>query len=199
VTGIPIMPAFSERPQRSVCARELGINPALPTLILMSGGAGVGRIQSLARRLMTINRPFQLIALAGKNARLLADLRRIAAEHPGRMFPLGYTTTIERLMAASDLAITKSGGLTTSESLALGLPMIVVSPIPGQEERNADYLLEHGAAFKAYDEAGLEFRVRGLLENRQLLQTMQSNALKLGMPRAAESILHHVLDGAPLP
>lgn len=196
VTGIPIMPAFAERPAREECARELGIDPSRLTLLLMSGGAGVGRIQSLARRLLAISHQFQLIALAGKNLRLLNDLRKIAAEHPGRMVPMGFTASIERVMAASDLAITKSGGLTTSECLAVGLPMIVVSPIPGQEERNADYLLEHGAAFKAYDEAGLEFRVRGLLENGKQLQTLQSNARQLGRPHAAEAILNHVLDGS---
>jgi len=194
VTGIPIMPAFSAKPERMECARELGLDPTLPTLLLMSGGAGVGRIQALARRLVNIDQPLQLIALAGRNTRLLTDLQKLAQDHPSRMIPMGFTTTIERVMAASDLAITKSGGLTTSECLALGLPMIVVSPIPGQEERNADYLLEHGAAFKAYDDAGLEFRVRELLQNRQQMQTMQANALKLGMPRAAEEILDQVLE-----
>ena len=97
-------------------------------------------------------------------------------------------------MAASDLAITKSGGLTTSECLAMGLPMLVVSPIPGQEERNADFLLEHGAALKAYDESGLDFRVRFLLKDRDRLAQLRDNAKQLGRPHAAESILRMVMD-----
>lgn len=189
VTGIPIMPAFAGRPSRQECAKELGSDPNKPTFLLMSGGAGMGGALKLARRLMSIDADFQLIALAGKNARLLSELQKLSGEHPGRMFPMGYTTTIERVMAASDLAITKSGGLTTSECLAVGLPMLVVFPIPGQEERNADFLLEQGAALKAYDDAGLEFRVKALLADRDKLITLRGNASRLGKPNAAEHIL----------
>lgn len=194
VTGIPIMPGFAELLSRTDCARQLGLDTAKPTLLLMSGGAGMGGMVKLVRRLMTIQDDFQLLALAGKNVRMLSELDRLALHHPGRLFPLGYTNVIERVMAASDLAITKSGGLTTSECLAMGLPMLVVSPIPGQEERNADFLLEHGAALKAYDEAGLDFRVRLLLKDRDRLAMLRDNAKQLGRPLAAESVLRMVID-----
>ncbi len=193
VTGIPVMPAFSSSPDRIECARELGIRPDRMTILLMSGGAGVGAVHKLAERLLAIPHDFQLIAVAGRNKRLLQALEEIANEFPGRLKPLGFTTNIERVMAASDLVITKSGGLTISECLAMGLPMIVVFPIPGQEERNADYLLEHGAAMKAYDEAGLEFRVRSLFENPKLLDIMSENAQRLGRPTAATDVLKLVL------
>ena len=107
---------------------------------------------------------------------------------------MGFTRTIERLMKAADLAITKPGGLTSSECLAMGLPMILVTPIPGQEERNADYLL--GAALKAYDGPGLEFRVRALLSDPARLAALRAKALALGKPEAASAILERVL-GAP--
>jgi processive 1,2-diacylglycerol beta-glucosyltransferase len=194
VTGIPIMPSFGERCSRIDCAHELGIDHSKPTLLMMSGGAGIGGIQRLARRLLKIESDFQLIVLAGRNERLLSDLQKIASEYRGRMFAMGYTNTIERVMAVSDLAITKSGGLTTAECLAAGLPIIVVSPIPGQEERNADFLLEEGAALKAYDEAGLEFRVKALLHDRNKLQTMREKALRLSKPNAAENVLKLVLE-----
>ena len=193
-TGIPIMPAFSQELSRVVCAHELNLDPLKPTLLLMSGGAGMGSTHRIARRLLSLKEDFQLIALAGKNPGLLADLRKLAREHPGKLLPLGFTRTIERAMAASDLAITKSGGLTTSECLAVGLPVLVVSPIPGQEERNADYLLEHGAALKAYDEAGLEFRVKTILHDRSLLLPMREHAQQIGRPHAARDILSIVLD-----
>src|SRR5512147_2604888 len=123
------------------------------------------------------------------------SLRELAARHPVRLVPLGYTKVIERVMAASDLAITKPGGLTTSECLAMGLPMIVVSPIPGQEERNADFLLENGAALKACDAGALAFRVASLLDDPNRLETLRKNALKLGKPDAARSVLDTVLAG----
>lgn len=194
VTGIPIMPAFGAKHSREECAREIGIDPRKATLLLMSGGAGVGRIQKLARRLLTLPEEFQMVALAGKNARLLADLQKISHEHSGRLTAMGFTNSIERVMAAADVAITKSGGLTTSECLAVGLPMIVISPIPGQEERNADFLLEHGAALKAYDEAGLEFRVKTLLNDSARRDAMRANAARLGKPEAARRILDVVLN-----
>ena len=134
--------------------------------------------------------------MAGRNERLLHELRRIAANHPGRLFPLGFTRTIERVMAASDLAITKPGGLTTSECLAVGLPMIVVSPIPGQEERNADFLLENGAALKACGASALAYRVAGLLREPERLRVLRDSALRLGKPDAARRVLDIVLGEA---
>jgi processive 1,2-diacylglycerol beta-glucosyltransferase len=224
VTGIPIMPAFAgtaggaapdgasvdgatplARPaplDKAECARSLGLDPSRPVLALMAGGAGVGAgtggggLEATAARLLALPGDFQLVALAGRNEKLLADLKTLAQAHPGRFFPMGFTRTIERLMKAADLAITKPGGLTASECLAMGLPMILVNPIPGQEERNADYLLENGAALKAYDGAGLEFRVRALLSDPTRLAALGAKARALGKPHAAGDILERVL-GAP--
>jgi processive 1,2-diacylglycerol beta-glucosyltransferase len=193
VTGIPIMPVFGERRERAVCAAEFGLDPHKTTLLMMSGGAGVGGIEALAERLLHLEGDFQLVALAGKNEKLLADLKAVAAKHPGRLFPMGFTRVIERIMAASDLAITKPGGLTTSECLAVGLPMVVVSPIPGQEERNADFLLENGAALKACDAGALAWRVDRLLREPERMAVMRAHALKLGRPDAAREVLAVVL------
>ena len=140
------MPAFSTTHDRADCARALGLNPALPTFLLMGGGAGLGGLHRVAQQLLAIPGNFQLIALAGKNAAELAALEQLAVRFPGRLAPRGYTNCVERLMACTDLVITKPGGATTAECLAMGVPMIVNAPIPGQEEHNANYLLEHGAA-----------------------------------------------------
>jgi processive 1,2-diacylglycerol beta-glucosyltransferase len=192
VTGIPIMPVFSKKLSRKECAEELGLNPDIPTLILMSGGLGVGGIDTLTKHLLGIEHEMQIIALAGRNEQLLAKLQELAKQYPNKLLPMGFTTTIERVMAASDLAITKPGGLTTSECLAMGLPMIAVSPIPGQEERNADYLLENGAGLKAHDETGVEFKVRELLKHPERLKQMSENAKKISTPDAAVKVLEKV-------
>jgi processive 1,2-diacylglycerol beta-glucosyltransferase len=193
VTGIPISPVFAAPPPRAVAAAELGLDHGKPTFLLMSGGFGVGAIDLLAERILSVPGDFQLVALAGRNAELLARLEALALRHPGRLRPMGFTKTIERVMACADLAISKPGGLTTAECLAVGLPMLVVSPIPGQEERNADHLLEHGAALKAHDAAGVEHRVRRVLAEPDLLPRLRAAARTLGRADAADRVLDAVL------
>lgn len=193
VTGIPIMPVFSAPLERSVCAHEFGLDPKRPTILLMGGGAGLGSLDTIAARLLALDGKFQLIVLAGKNIPALCALQAMSARYPGRLLPQGYTDKVERLMACADLVITKPGGLTTSECLAMGLPMIVNAPIPGQEERNADFLLEQGVALKAFDSVTLEYRVRYLLEHPEKLADMRNKARALGRPAAARSVLETVM------
>jgi processive 1,2-diacylglycerol beta-glucosyltransferase len=189
VTGIPIMPVFGTTPSRELTAAELGLRPNKPTVLMMSGGAGVGGIEVLAERLAAMPQDMQIVALAGRNAALLAQLKTIATKYPGRLWPMGFTSSIERVMAAADFAITKPGGLTSSECLAMHLPMIVVSPIPGQEERNADFLLESGAALKAVDAASLEFKVSRLLAHPNNLVAMRERMRVVARPDAAAVVL----------
>ena len=196
VTGIPIMPVFGAALERSVCAAQFGLDPLRKTILLMGGGAGLGSLDTVAERLLALEDGFQLIVLAGKNAAALEALKALALRHPGRLLAQGFTDQVERLMACADLVITKPGGLTTSECLAMGLPMIVNAPIPGQEERNADYLLEQGVALKAFDSVTLEFRVRYLLDNPAKLADMREKARALGRADAARAVLDIVLPGA---
>lgn len=194
VSGIPVMPAFGKPLDRAACAAEFGIDPQRKTFLMMSGGAGLGGLDTLAERLLAMDGDFQLIALAGKNQVMLEALQRVAQRHPGRLFPQGFTHQVERLMACADLVITKPGGLTTSECLAMQLPMIVNSPIPGQEERNADFLLEQGVALKAIDDAALAFRIQALLTEPDRLAAMRRKIAPLGRPYAGQFVLDRVLD-----
>jgi processive 1,2-diacylglycerol beta-glucosyltransferase len=176
--------------------RELGLDPARRTILLMGGGAGVGHLEQIAANLLVLPGEFQLIVLAGKNAVALEKLAALAPRFPGRLFAHGYTTEVEKLMVCADLVITKPGGLTTSECLAMGVPMIVHSPIPGQEERNADYLMEQGAALKAVDPVGLAYRVEELLSAPGKIAQMQARARSLARPHAARDVLRIVVDHA---
>jgi processive 1,2-diacylglycerol beta-glucosyltransferase len=189
VTGIPVMPQFGTALDRATCARELGIAAGKFTVLMMAGGAGVGSLDELAARLLRLPDDIQLVALAGRNAELLRRLQALASKHPGRLFPLGFTTTVERVMTAADLVVTKPGGLSVSECLASRKPMLLVSPIPGQEERNADYLLEAGAAVKAVDGATLEFKLAALLAEPRRLAAMGEAAHRIGKPDAARDVL----------
>lgn len=193
VIGIPIMPSFAQAPLREICARELGLDPQRTTFLLMGGGAGLGSLDTVAEQLLAIEGDFQLVVLAGKNVKVLAALQDLVSRYPGRLVAQGFTDKVERLMACADLVITKPGGLTTSECLAMGLPMIVNAPIPGQEERNADFLLEQGVALKAFDMVTLEYRIRFLLDQPAKLAEMRDKARALGRPLAAQHVLDTVM------
>lgn len=193
VSGIPIMPEFSDSFNRDECAAAFGFVPNRTTALLMGGGEGVGLLKDLAEEMASLPADFQLAVLAGKNKKLLSDLGALAQEHPGRVVPLGFTTEMPRLLTAVDLVISKPGGLTTSECLALGKPMIAISPIPGQEEVNCDYLLENGAAWKANTLPGLLYKAQALLNDPATRMRLGDNALRVGHPLAAKTILETVL------
>lgn len=188
-TGIPIMPNFSEQLNKNDCLTSYGLSSNTPTLLLMGGGAGLGNLDEVAEYLLSQIEEIQLIVLAGKNERTLQALQKVASQYPHRLFPQGFTDKVEQLMACADLVITKPGGLTSSECLAMGLPMIIHAPIPGQEEHNADFLLEQGVALKAIDELGLVYRIKQLLNNPQQLLLMKQKAQQLGKPLAAQQVL----------
>ncbi|MCL2714229.1 MAG: glycosyltransferase [Alphaproteobacteria bacterium] len=192
-TGIPVMPEFGATSDQALIRQRCGLEPARPMVLLMGGGAGMGGLDDVARALLAIERDFQLVVLAGKNQKTLDALQPLAAQYPGRLIALGFTSEVHCLMACASFVITKPGGLSTSECLAVGVPMILNSPIPGQEERNADYLLEHGAALKAADEFALTWRVRRLLGDPELLESMRRHAAAIGRPEAARDVLRIVL------
>lgn len=198
VSGIPVMPGFAQKHERLTCLDKYGLlnevqKGECPVLLLMGGGAGIGGLEEVAEQLLALEERFQLIVLAGKNAKTLKALQELACRYPQRLFPQGFTDHVEELMACADLVITKPGGLTSSECLAMGLPMLVHAPIPGQEEHNADYLLEHGVALKAIDALGLAYRVRGLMQAPERLKAMRQQAQKIGRPQAAQDVLSQVL------
>ncbi|MCX7206783.1 MAG: glycosyltransferase [Proteobacteria bacterium] len=197
VTGIPIMPSFAAVASREACAAEFGLDAKRTTILLMGGGAGLGSLDTIAARLLTLEGDFQLIVMAGKNEAALVALQALTVRYPDRVLPQGFTDKVERLMACADLVVTKPGGLTTSECLAMGLPMIVNAPIPGQEERNADFLLEQGVALKAFDAVTLEYRIQYLLDNPGKLADMSAKARALGRPSAAQQVLDTVLAKCP--
>lgn len=197
VTGIPIEPEFSQNYDKRLLRERLKFDPDKKTILLMSGAYGVGKVDSFIEEIFSNSeKEFQLIALTGKNKKLYKDVEKIAKKYPGKIRPIKFTDQVYKFMAASDFAITKTGGLTTSECLAMGLPIVTINPIPGQEERNTNFLLEHGAALKALDNLGLLNRVYKLLDDDELLKNMQANAKKTAKPFAAYNILNTLINGS---
>ncbi len=192
VTGIPVMPAFSDHPDRQTCARQFGLKPQAPTVLIMGGGAGIGGMDLLAAQLLQSEQHVQLIVMAGKNRAVLAALDSLRQLYPSRLLAVGFTDQVPALMACADIAITKPGGLSTSECLVMGLPMLLINPIPGQEERNADFLLQEGVAMRADDPVTLRYRLQNLLADPSAVARMRERALSLAKPDAACALLQQV-------
>jgi processive 1,2-diacylglycerol beta-glucosyltransferase len=194
VTGIPIHPAFSRSRGRDAVRRELSLAPNVPVVLFMSGGFGMGNMEEALERLLALPSKFQLLVIAGKNEKMQARLEKIGRASARRARIHGFVPNVHDFMEASDLIISKAGGLTTSECLARSLPLVVFSPIPGQEERNADYLLEQGAAVKAATMDLLEYRVRELVEDPPRLAKMRASAAAISRPLAGRDVVARVVE-----
>lgn len=197
VTGIPVMPAFSDRQAMAVdksrARAGLNLKSDRKVVLMSSGGAGIGDLPSMVESVLKRGGDFQIISVSGRNESSKQKLDELALQYPDRLRSIGFTQEMHVLMAASDLVVTKPGGLTVSECLALGRPMLLISPIPGQEEHNATYLLEEGAAWLAYDDIGLHFKLNRLMTDEALLNKMAHECLRLGKPRASFDVLNQVL------
>jgi processive 1,2-diacylglycerol beta-glucosyltransferase len=184
-TGIPIAAKFDQRPEPKAVRRMLGLRDDLPTLLVLSGGFGMGPVAEILAELDKVTHPFQTIVVTGRNEQLRRDLAAQDRKHPTHV--LGFASNMHELMAVSDLIITKPGGLTTSEVLAIGKPLLIVNPIPGQEAANSDFLLERGAAAKANRVEDLPYRLEQLLGSKRLAELARA-AKGLGRPNAARDI-----------
>ncbi|HZZ73598.1 MAG TPA: glycosyltransferase [Pirellulales bacterium] len=185
VSGIPIHPVFSRPKNRADVLARQGLQGDRPIVLLLAGGFGVGPIAKIFRGVAALERPLEIVTVAGRNEKLREQLEAESVPSHQRVKHLGFTDQMDELLAVADIVLTKPGGLTTSEVLARGAAMAIVNPIPGQETRNSDYLLENGAAIKINNLATLPFKLSELLENPARLRTLKENALRLGKPQAA--------------
>jgi len=196
VTGIPIHPWFRAPLDRGECRAKHGLAGDRPVVLQLAGGFGVGPIEKIFRAIQEIAAPLDLVVVTGKNEELRMRLKGLPTEPRHRVKILGFTAEMHEWMAAADVVVTKPGGLTSSEALASGLAMVIVNPIPGQESRNSDHLLEQGAAIKVNAVATLSYKLGSLLADPARLQKLQGNAKRLGRPEAAFDVAKKVLEFA---
>jgi processive 1,2-diacylglycerol beta-glucosyltransferase len=142
-----------------------------PIVLQLAGGYGVGPIGELFRALLDVQVPMEIVVVTAHNTIGRKHLEEIAVPPRHRAKILGFTREIDDLMAVADLVVSKPGGLTTSETLARGAGMLIVNPVPGQEERNSDYLLENGAAIKVNHLPTLAYKVTEVLQAPERLAT----------------------------
>src|SRR5262249_22573587 len=153
-----------------------------PIILQMSGGFGVGPIEQLYKALLDIEVPVQIVTGAGRNEELKKALEKIPVPARQRAKVIGFTREIHELMGVADLVVSKPGGLTTSETLASGAAMVIVNPVPGQETRNSDFLLENGAAIKVNHPALLGYKITQLLREPKRLEQLRANVKRVARP-----------------
>lgn len=194
VTGIPIHPAFANPPSRATCLEKHNLSGKLPVILQLAGGFGAGPIERVHRTLLDLATPVELITVCGKNQAAVETLSAIACPERHRRQILGFTDVIHEWMAVADLVVSKPGGLTSSEALASAAPMVIINPIPGQESRNSDYLLEAGVAIKSNNLSTLGFKIQRLLNAPDQLKQMKAAARRAGRPQAAFDVVRQSLE-----
>jgi len=198
VSGIPIDPVFARVKDKQEMREKHGLAPDRTTILLSAGGFGVGSVDALIASLMPLQQRAQIVAICGRNEelkdRLLREASRLKADANVLVKPFGYTKEMDELMTASDLVLGKPGGLTTCEALAKGLVFVIVNPIPGQEERNSDHLLEAGVGIRCNNLPTLAYKLDKLLADSERFATMQANSRHMGRPNAAKEIVEQLIN-----
>ncbi|WP_419881990.1 MGDG synthase family glycosyltransferase [Peribacillus sp. B-H-3] len=176
-TGIPIRQQFSHSLNREGIFRKYGLDPHIPTLLMMGGGCGmIGEGNATIQGIDSLKDPIQLIIVCGNNEKLRMELKDSLKDSKHRIHLTGYITYVHELMAISDLMITKAGGVTTFEAIAMELPMLLYKPIPGQEQDNAKFLVRSGVAVQAETRRDLMELLPNLMRDGKLLHQMRENS-----------------------
>jgi processive 1,2-diacylglycerol beta-glucosyltransferase len=201
VTGIPIDRRFGELESKVDARVHLGLPPDRDMVLVMAGGMGQQVLASMLERLRNLRCHVHAVIVCGRTPELQQRARKSVADADGLVtFDVrGFTEEVPRLMAAADLVIGKPGGLTTSEALAAGLPFAVVDPYPLQEEANANFLLEHGAAMRIDPLSTLELKLGRFFGDPERRQAMSEAARRLGRPQAADLVARDLIGDTPTP
>jgi len=193
VTGIPIDPVFAAQRSRQEARLKHGFSPDLPTILVSAGGFGVGPVGMLIQSLDEVQTPIQMFVICGKNEKLKSDIENLNTRHLKKI--IGFTREMDSYMAASDVLVGKAGGLTSSEAFAQGLILVIVNPVPGQEERNSDHFLEEGVALRCNNLPALGFKIDMLLRDRERMNAMRENVRRFARPHASDDIASIIIRG----
>ena len=194
VTGIPVEPEFGAPVDANAVLERHGLQPGRPTLLVAGGALGMSPATAVVRQLLQLDRDFQAIIVCGKNEEMQNEIVDLLKDRPADFRVFGYTKEMSDFMSVATILLSKPGGMTTAEAVACGLPMMILDPIGGQEERNADVLLEAGAAVKCTEVTLVAHKLRRLLDDPERLRQMSRNARSLGHPNAAAEISRIVLE-----
>ena len=190
ITGCPVFPEFTrDYPEKEVkeLRRNHGIDEDMFMFLVMMGGNGVGKMKTLCEILLDRFPECGVIAMAGANPKKIQALKMTEPNYPNRLFTIPYTEKVAQYLAMSHIVVTKPGGISTSECIAMKKPMVIINPIPGQEERNVDYLIERGIITKAYNESSLKYRE--VLSSPERMEYIATQLENISQPHAGYDIL----------
>ncbi|MCI7126260.1 MAG: galactosyldiacylglycerol synthase [Agathobaculum sp.] len=193
--GIPVHPKFNQPLSREDAARQLGLDPARPTILLMGGSMGHADHVKTLEKLTAIGLPFQLLVVCGNNKKMFLRVEQFTSRYEGvcTILPFGFVHNVDVMMSASDCIVSKPGGLTVSEALAKNLPMLLADPIPGHEERNVDFLVNNGMAALITKHFPIDEAVYELFRNPVRLQCVRQTIKAIAHPDATERLADFVL------
>lgn len=183
--GIPIFKKFASKIGKSEARKLLGIEDKT-TILVMSGSMGYGNVDNVIRKLDDMEMDFQIISVCGNNASLKKKIDSMGIRK--KIYNYGFVDNVDVMMDASDCILTKPGGLTVSESMAKCIPMILINPIPGQEDRNAEFLLNNGLAIKTSETFPADEAVYHMFHNANRRKYMIEMMREVGRPYAADEL-----------
>ena len=189
--GIPINPKFGQRVEKAEARRQLGIDPDRFTILLMSGSMGHGNLVKVLKQMTSLEHNFQVLAVCGNNEHARRKIENLNLRKPVHVY--GFVNNVELMMDAADCIVTKPGGLTSSEALAKNLPIIMINPIPGQEDRNVEFMLNNGLAMNVTKTFPIDEALYELFLYPEKLRNMESNIRILGKPNATRDLCDFVL------
>lgn len=198
VTGIPIRPQFEVDVPKSIIYKKYGLSSDKKVLLIMAGAHGVLKnVKELCEALL-LDSEVQIVVVCGKNAALKQSLTELEQAHPNQLKALGYVEQIDELFRVTDCMITKPGGITLTEATAIGVPVILYKPVPGQEKENALFFEDYGAAIVINRHEDILESVTNLLQDEEKLESMKQNIKKLHLKQSSQTILEDIVEQSDL-
>lgn len=186
--GIPVDEVFFEEKEKQLVLEDLGLDGNLPTILMMAGSFGVNNVFDVYKNIVDIDLEFQIILVTGRNQKLYNHFEDVIGNSPKKTKLIYFTNEINKFMQASDIIITKPGGLTVTEALACNIPMAVFDAIPGQEEENAEFLLKHNMAVRIKDGDSCRKAIVELLNDENKLENMKEACKSFGKSDCTKNI-----------
>lgn len=196
VLGIPVEPAFSKEQDKLKIVRSTGLEEGVFTVLVIGGGFGVGPIEDIIKTIGAIPKDIQFIVICGHNKELFKRIEILKSDLGIKIKTLGFVDNVYDFMEISDILISKSGGITVTESMAKELPMIIISPILGQETGNSSYLISQGAALKVRQPSELRAVLEYLMSNPGKIEEMKICIRKIKKTEASYDIARLALETA---